>query len=82
MMGSRYIAYEDTAWETSVAGIPFRYDNGNRILLWKVKESDGAWPGTGSRFYELQEAYDTGLLTQEDLKSIAYYHETGKTIGY
>jgi len=26
------------------------------------------------RFYELQEAYDLGLLTKADLESIAYWH--------
>lgn len=30
-------------------------------------------------FYSLQEAYHYGLLTQEDLKSIAYYHNGGRT---
>ena len=28
-------------------------------------------------FYILQQAYDAGWLTQEDLKSIAYYHNGG-----
>jgi hypothetical protein len=30
-----------------------------------------------SKFYSLQEAYDQGLLTHEDLQSIAYYHNGG-----
>lgn len=29
------------------------------------------------QFYTLQQAYDNGLLTQEDLLSIAYYHHGG-----
>ena len=29
-------------------------------------------------FYTLQEAYDEGLLSVEDLKSIAYYHHNGR----
>ena len=29
-------------------------------------------------FYSLQEAYDNGWLTQEDLMSIAYYHNDGR----
>ena len=39
----------------------------------KVEISKGA-------FYTLQEAYDNGWLTQEDLRSIAYYHHDGKKI--
>lgn len=31
-------------------------------------------PKKSGEFYTLQEAYDQGLLTQDDLKSIAYYH--------
>lgn len=31
-------------------------------------------PKKHGEFYTLQEAYDQELLTQEDLKSIAYYH--------
>ena len=30
-------------------------------------------------FYSLQEAYDNGWLTQEDLKSIAYYQSGGRS---
>jgi hypothetical protein len=78
MMSSKYVSYDDTAWETAVAGIPFRYNDGNRILLWKAEvEDERTWQG---RFYELQEAYDTGLLTLDDVRSIAYYHENGKAI--
>lgn len=29
-------------------------------------------------FYTLQEAYDTGYLTKEDVMSIAYYHNGGR----
>lgn len=29
-------------------------------------------------FYTLQEAYDAGMLTQNDLMSIAYYHNGGR----
>lgn len=31
-------------------------------------------PKKYGEFYSLQEAYDNGLLTKDDLKSIAYYH--------
>jgi len=35
-------------------------------------------PESQGAFYSLQEAYDNGWLTQEDLRSIAYYHHGGK----
>ena len=84
MMVSAYDVYFDEPWEETVAGVLFRYSNGNRIHLWKIGNSDELMTGildTG-RFYELQEAYDLGLLTEDDLISIAYYHESGKTISY
>ena len=43
-----------------VADIPFHYGSGNRIIVWE-----------NGQFHGLQEAYDLGLLTQEDLRSIA-----------
>ena len=33
--------------------------------------------GPSDRFYTLREAYDNGMLTKEDLQSIAAYHESG-----
>ena len=83
MINSDYNEYYDDAWEETVAGTVFRYGNGNRILLWKSEDyiewQDSKYKG---HFYELQEAYDLGFLTEDDIKSIAYYHETGKTISY
>lgn len=43
-----------------VGGIDFTFSNSNTALVWK----DG-------QFFELQEAYDTGLLSKENLTSIA-----------
>ncbi len=43
-------------------------------LLWDMMSEMGLKDG---EFYTLQEAYDAGWLTQEDLKSIAYYHNGG-----
>ncbi|MDE7454442.1 MAG: hypothetical protein K2M64_01280 [Clostridia bacterium] len=37
----------------------------------------GCTEEVNGRFYRLQEAYDEGLLTQEDLLNIAYYHNGG-----
>ena len=72
MITTKYDEYADEAWEATVAGTVFRYNNGNKILLWKSDQG----------FYELQEAYDIGLLTVDDIQSIAYYHENGKAIYY
>ena len=77
---NRYIVHDDAAWETTVAGVPFRYDNGNRILLWRHPTLEEMAPGVRGYFHELQEAYDSGLLTLEDVRSIAYYHENGKAL--
>ena len=41
----------------------------------RIKELEGEKMGA---FYSLQDAYDNGWLTQEDLKSIAYYHNGGR----
>ena len=38
---------------------------------------DGSEIGEGS-FYTLQEAYDAGYLTKEEIMSIAYYHNGGR----
>ena len=48
--------------ETYAAGELFRYDSEHRIIVWKE----------GS-FCELWEAYDLGLLTKDDIKTIAKY---------
>ena len=70
-------------WEETIAGILFRYENSNRILVWKVEAiSVGGYYDLVGTFYELQEAYDLGFLTVDDIKSVAYYHEKGKTLSY
>jgi len=49
-----------------VAGIIFKYPTINDFIeVWKERT-----------FYRLQEAYDSGLLTQEDLESIRGWHKT------
>ena len=65
--------YDDTyePWEEAVAGTLFSYSDGNRILLWKSATQDEWELGIQGRFYELQEAYDLGLLTEDDVRSIA-----------
>ncbi len=44
-------------------------------LLWDMMSEMGLKEG---EFYTLQQAYDNSWLTQEDLKSIAYYHNGGR----
>ena len=83
MMSSKYdIYFDEEHWEETVAGTLFQYSNGNRILLWKNYPDEWEHIELAGSFYELQEAYDLGLLTDDDIRSIAYYHETGKTISY
>jgi hypothetical protein len=54
-----YFGYADVITVESVAGINFTYPNPKPNLAWK----DGI-------LYRLQEAYDLGLLTDEDVKNI------------
>jgi len=79
---------DDVPWEETIILSNndheiFNYNNSNRILIYKWEESVNFLnlevPGT---FYELQEAYNKGFLTDDDIRSIAYYHKTGKTIRY
>ena len=60
----------------------FHYSDGNRILLWKMEKTYGQETGIRGHFYELQDAYYLGFLTEDDIRNIAYYHETRKTISY
>jgi hypothetical protein len=50
-----------------IAGVPFYYKNENSIMVW-------VRGGPSYALGELQEAYDRGLLKQEDLKKIADQH--------
>ena len=80
MMTTSYDEYADAPWEETVADTVFRYDDGNRILLWVAPDERGL--GMHGHFYELQDAYNLGLLTEDDVRSIAYYHETGTALSY
>jgi len=46
--------------EVVISGIIFHYNSENSIIVWR-----------SGMFYDLQESYDLGLLTQEDLSNIA-----------
>ena len=66
-------AYDNVPWETTVAGVLFRCNDGNRILIFRISDY---------QFYELQDAYDLGFLSENDVKAIAYYHENEKYLSY
>ncbi|MBQ7500170.1 MAG: hypothetical protein IJT91_04685, partial [Clostridia bacterium] len=53
----------DNMWGETIAGVGFQYTNGNMIQV--LYNND---------FYRLQEAYDSNILTVEQLKIIAYLH--------
>ena len=48
------------------------------LLVAGVLGMAGCGPKTYGTFYTLQEAYDNGYLTREDLMSIAYYKNGGR----
>jgi len=86
-MTTRLYEHAEEPWEETVAGILFRYENTNRILVFYRGEGPyywDSWREEWSRWpfvmYTLQEAYDLEILTREDIEWIAYYHETGKAI--
>ena len=74
MMTDNYTDHWDWEVVDCVAGVKLHYNNSNQIKIWRETEKVLA----GS-FYTLQEAYDNGWLTQEDLMSIAYYNNGGRT---
>jgi len=47
------------------------------ILAMALSLFSACEPESKGAFYSLQQAYDNGWLTQEDLRSIAYYHHDG-----
>ena len=55
--------YPDAMWDMDVAGIIFHYNSGNRIRIWH----------NGS-IYGLDMAYGQGLLSKDEIRNIAYYH--------
>ena len=53
--------------DVQVEGINFHYRSSNTIKVWK----DGT-------FYSIQEAYDQGFLTKEQIQTIADMHNNGQ----
>ena len=85
MLNANLDKYDNTPWETTVAGTLFSCNSGNKILIWKIENLNphlfSNVIAQGS-FYELEDAYNLGFLTEDCIKNIAYYHENEKWISY
>ena len=57
-----YGGYLDAFMKKIIGDIEFVYSSSNTIKIWKE-----------GLFYELQEAFDLGLIVKDDLESINYY---------
>ena len=57
----------DAVWRISVAGVEFKWPSGANITVYK----DG-------RFYSLEKAYEEGILTKRNIRSISRRHERNK----
>ena len=77
MMEDVYTGTFGIIWTESIAGVKFHY-NGRTIKIWVGIKLTEETESVGS-IYTVQEAYNNGWLTQEDLLSIAYYHNGGRT---
>lgn len=66
MIDANGLNYTDEERVVVIDDVLFHYNSGNSIVVW-VKQAIPL-------LYELQEAYDFGFLTQEDLKIIADQH--------
>ena len=57
----------DAVWHISVAGVDFKWPGGASITVYK----EGC-------FYSLEKAYEDGMLTERNIKSISRRHEWNK----
>ena len=55
--------FADVVWNQEVAGVIFRYNSGQQILVWYDGE-----------FFSLPQAYGQGLITAGDVESIHHHH--------
>ena len=62
MMDANGMVYLQVIGKETIAGVTFNYNNSNFIRVWN-----------NGTFYRLQEAYEKGFLSVDDLKNIAYY---------
>jgi len=54
----------DYGWSVIIAGTLISNPDARQLEVWR-----------GGRFYQLEEAYNRGFLTQEDIRSIAYIQQ-------
>lgn len=71
MISDAFTAYAYSMWSEEVAGIWFVYRDGQPVYVW----NDG-------EFYRLSLAYDKGLLTEQDLLNIQFYHSAEGIYSY
>ena len=57
----------DGFWHISVAGVEFKWPSGANIMVYKE-----------GRFFSLEKAYEEGVLTERNIKSISRRHERNK----
>ena len=77
MMEDEYTLTSGVIWRDTIAGVNISYYSGRSIKIWVRIKLTEETKSVGS-IYTVQEAYDNGWLTQEDLLSIAYYHNGGR----
>jgi hypothetical protein len=66
LMTDNYTGYSQALETEVVDGITIQYFDSNKMLIWK-----------NGNFHHLQEAYDEGLLTKDDLSligSVSFYN--------
>ena len=63
ILSDNYNNYPTIVWEENIGEVVFHFSDGNFIRVWDK-----------GNFIYLSSAYEQGLLTQEDLKDIAYYY--------
>ena len=63
MLGVTGSGYQGIAGTTDIDDVPFCYNSSQTIIIYN-----------SGRFYELNDAYEHGLLTQDDLRDISDLH--------
>ena len=75
MVSNDHIGVEQREWTERFADIRIHYSDGNRIRIWRKADEPVEVRG---ELYTMEQAYENGWLTEDDLKSIAcsYYDGT------
>ena len=63
MLSHKQAFYSDVIVKTRVAGIAFQYSNANQLRVWK-----------NGTFYTLEQAYEEGLLSRSNIRSVRNCH--------